>query len=65
MQYKSELEEIAHDARKPLNHISMNAELLKIMVDKSISPEEIKKIADQIILSTKECSNTIQKMTKL
>ncbi|MCF6436294.1 MULTISPECIES: histidine kinase dimerization/phospho-acceptor domain-containing protein [Pseudoalteromonas] len=64
MQDKAKLDAIVHDARKPLNHISMNAELLKIMVDKSASPEEVKKIADQIILAAKECSATIQQMTQ-
>ncbi|CAH9063568.1 hypothetical protein PSECIP111951_02928 [Pseudoalteromonas holothuriae] len=64
MENKQSVETVIHDARKPLNHITMNAELLKIMVDKSISPEDIKKVAEQIIVSAKECSETMQQLLK-
>ncbi|GAA0817473.1 histidine kinase [Colwellia sp. D2M02] len=64
MPEQQQLEMVIHDARKPLNHISMQAELLKLMVEQSASPADIKQLADQIISASKECSAIMQTLVK-
>ena len=43
-----------HDARKPLNRISMQAELVKMALDGDVPPERAKQALDKIIISTKD-----------
>ncbi len=64
MQQPKDLETVIHDARKPLNHISMHAELFKLMIDQSASEAELKQIADQIIKASKECSAILQTLVR-
>ncbi|MCE0558022.1 MULTISPECIES: histidine kinase [unclassified Motilimonas] len=64
MQQPEELETVIHDARKPLNHISMHAELIKLMADQSASETDLKQAADQIIKAAKECSAILQTLVK-
>ncbi|WP_218352828.1 hypothetical protein [Alteromonas lipotrueiana] len=51
-----------HDARKPLNRISMQAELIKMALDGDVPPERAKQALDKIIISTKDCSEALTHM---
>ncbi|WP_137166675.1 threonine/serine exporter family protein [Salinimonas lutimaris] len=51
-----------HDARKPLNRISMQAELVKMALDGDVPPERAKQALDKIIISTKDCSEALTTM---
>ena len=64
MHDKQHLETVIHDARKPLNNISMQAELLKLMIDNAADPAEIKQLAEQIIKASKECSAIMQTLVE-
>ena len=50
-----------HDARKPLNRISMQAELVALNGD--IPPQKALEALDKIIASAKDCSKTLAEMT--
>lgn len=51
-----------HDARKPLNRISMQAELVKMALSGDIPPEKALEALDKIIVSTKDCSQALTDM---
>jgi light-regulated signal transduction histidine kinase (bacteriophytochrome) len=52
-----------HDARKPLNRISMQAELVKMALNGDIPSQKALEALDKIIASAKDCSNTLADMT--
>lgn len=52
-----------HDARKPLNRISMQAELVKMALNGDVAPEKALAALDKIISSAKDCSHTLSDMT--
>jgi len=56
----TDLNKRIHDIRKPLNSISMQAELIKMMTDSSESNENLNAAADKIILNAKRCSEMLQ-----
>ncbi|MEJ6473561.1 histidine kinase dimerization/phospho-acceptor domain-containing protein [Pseudoalteromonas piscicida] len=58
------LAKLVHDARKPLNQISMNAELIKLMAEQPNSEQQIVDIANTIISATKECSALLQTLVE-
>ena len=51
-----------HDARKPLNRISMQAELVKMALNGDIPAEKAQDALNKIIASTKDCSNALTEM---
>lgn len=51
-----------HDARKPLNRISMQAELVKMALDGDVPAERAKDALNKIISSTKDCSEALTEM---
>ena len=51
-----------HDARKPLNRISMQAELVKMALNGDIPAEKAQDALDKIIASTKDCSHALAEM---
>ena len=51
-----------HDARKPLNRISMQAELVKMALNGDIPADKAIAALDKIIVSTKDCSNALNDM---
>lgn len=62
---KDELSDIAkwvHDARKPLNRISMQAEMVKMALNGDIPIEKAMVALEKIIHSTKDCSQTLTQM---
>jgi len=52
-----------HDARKPLNRISMQAELVKMALAGDIPVQKAVAALDKIIVSAKDCSDTLSEMT--
>ncbi|GFD67849.1 hypothetical protein KUL156_04540 [Alteromonas sp. KUL156] len=59
----SKLSVFVHDARKPLNRISMQAELVKMALNGDVPPEKAVAALDKIISSAKDCSHTLTEMT--
>lgn len=59
----SRLSVYVHDARKPLNRISMQAELVKMALNGDVPPEKALVALDKIISSAKDCSQTLAEMT--
>lgn len=51
-----------HDARKPLNRISMQAELVKMALNGDVPAEKAMDALDKIIASTKACSESLTTM---
>ncbi len=51
-----------HDARKPLNRISMQAELVKMALNGDVPSERAVEALDKIIASTKACSESLTTM---
>ncbi len=48
-----------HDARKPLNRISMQAELVKMALNGDVPADKAAEALDKIIASTKDCSDAL------
>ncbi|MBU3023220.1 histidine kinase dimerization/phospho-acceptor domain-containing protein [Aestuariibacter sp. A3R04] len=61
-QHQAELAKWVHDARKPLNRISMQAELVKMALAGDIPVEKATEALDKIIVSTKDCSALLTDM---
>lgn len=59
----SKMSVFVHDARKPLNRISMQAELVKMALNGDIPAQKATEALDKIIASAKDCSNTLAEMT--
>ena len=55
----SELAKQIHDARKPLNRISMQAELVKMALNGDVPADKALDALDKIITSTKDCSEAL------
>lgn len=56
---------LIHDARKPLNRISMQAEIVKMALDGDVPIEKAKESLDKIIQSTKDCSASLSEIGAL
>jgi hypothetical protein len=59
----SRLSVFVHDARKPLNRISMQAELVKMAINGEVSPDKAAAALDKIISSAKDCSLKLAELT--
>ena len=51
---------LIHDARGPLNQISMNAELIKLIVENDMPKEKAIAAVDKIISACQDCSEKLQ-----
>lgn len=58
------LSKIAHDLRNPLNSISMNAELIKLKLQRAGDPEEVVTYIDRILQECKNCGHVLEASTK-
>jgi signal transduction histidine kinase len=58
----SDLQQNIHDIRKPLNTISMQAELIKMLVEASDKSPKLIEAASKIILNSKQCSDLLQNL---
>ncbi|MCW8108249.1 hypothetical protein OPS25_07055 [Alteromonas ponticola] len=54
-----------HDARKPLNRISMQAELVKMALQGEVPVDRALTALDKIIASTKDCSEQLTHMVDI
>lgn len=59
-----QLNTLVHDARKPLNHISMHAEIIKILSEDAAKNSEISDAANKIIAASKACSELLQQIAE-
>jgi arsenate reductase-like glutaredoxin family protein len=57
---KAHLQSDMHDARKYLNQISMQAELLSLLATGPIDEQELTTIATKVSASAKTCSEQLQ-----
>lgn len=57
------INKLVHDARAPLNRISMNAELIKLIIENDMPKEKGIEAIDKIINACQECSNTLQTLS--
>lgn len=56
----SDLNQQIHDIRKPLNVISMQAELIKMLTESSENSAKLEASANKIIQNSKHCSELLQ-----
>ena len=54
------LNKLVHDARAPLNRISMNAELIKLVLENDMPVEKALAALDKIIVNCQACSDSLQ-----
>lgn len=60
---KITVNKLVHDARSPLNRISMNAELIKLVLENDMPKEKGLQALDKIINACQECSETLQSIS--
>ena len=58
-----QLHKLVHDARAPLNRISMNAELIKLVLENDMPKDKALDALDKIINNCQQCSESLQKIT--
>jgi len=54
------LNKLVHDARAPLNRISMNAELIKLVLENDMPKDKALAALDKIIANCQACSDSLQ-----
>lgn len=57
------LRQLVHDARAPLNRISMNAELVKLVLENDMPKEKALAALDKIIANCQQCSEQLQQIS--
>jgi signal transduction histidine kinase len=55
-----DLAKLVHDARGPLNKISMNAELIKLVLENDLPKEKAMQALQAIINHCQDCSSHLQ-----
>ena len=56
---KTKLDKLLHDVRNPVNTISVNAELAKVLLDQPQSAEQMKKALDNILSECRKCKQVL------
>jgi len=59
-----DLNQLVHDARGPLNRISMQAEMIKLVLENDMPMDKAIEAANKIIASCQECSQTLEQLSK-
>ena len=59
-QQKSNINQLVHDTRAPLNRISMQAELIKMVLENDMPKEKALAAVNKIIVACQDCSNSLQ-----
>ncbi len=54
------INELIHDARAPLNRISMQAEMIKLVLENNMPIEKALEAADKILISCQQCSQSLE-----
>ena len=63
MNNNESLRKMVHDARAPLNRISMNAELVKLVLENDMPKEKALAALDKIIANCQQCSEQLQQIS--
>ncbi len=58
----AELTKQVHDIRKPLNRISMQAELIKLVLENNLPPQKAVEAVDKILQSCQDCSQLLENL---
>ena len=59
-----DLLKLIHDARRPLNNISMNAELVKLILENNMPKEKALEALESIISACQDCSTKLQSIAE-
>ncbi|ARD44268.1 histidine kinase [Colwellia sp. PAMC 21821] len=59
-QKESDINQLIHDTRAPLNRISMQAELIKMVIENDMPKEKALAAVNKIIVACQDCSNSLQ-----
>ncbi|MDN4502972.1 histidine kinase [Alteromonadaceae bacterium BrNp21-10] len=62
---KLTISKLVHDARAPLNRISMNAELVKLVLENDMPKEKGIRAINKIISACQDCSNQLHNINEL
>jgi signal transduction histidine kinase len=65
MKGKAVVRTLVHDARAPLNRISMNAELIKLVLENDMPKDKALSALEKIINNCQQCSVSLQKIADL
>jgi len=57
---RSRIDRLVHDARGPLNTISVNAEVARLLIQKSAPPEGILTAMQNILRECQRCNEILQ-----
>lgn len=57
---KNDINQLVHDARAPLNRISMQAELIKMVLENDMPKEKALAAVNKIIVACQDCSKSLQ-----
>jgi len=59
-QDKNDINQLIHDSRAPLNRISMQAELIKMILENDMPKEKALAAVNKIITACQDCSKSLQ-----
>lgn len=62
--HQGPIHQLVHDARRPLNNISMQAEMLKLLAKKGADESQLIDAADKIVRYCKECSHILEAVSE-
>ena len=63
MNNNESLRNMVHDARAPLNRISMNAELVKLVLENDMPKQKALEALNKIIANCQQCSEHLQEIS--
>lgn len=63
-QQKNDINQLIHDTRAPLNRISMQAELIKMVLENDMPKEKALVAVNKIIIACQDCSMSLQDVTE-
>lgn len=63
-QDKVDINQLVHDTRGPLNRISMQAELIKMVLENDMPKEKAIAAVNKIITACQDCSKSLQDVTE-
>ena len=60
----TDINQLIHDTRAPLNRISMQAELIKMVLENDMPKEKAIDAVTKIIIACQDCSKSLQDVTE-
>lgn len=63
-QSENDINQLIHDTRGPLNRISMQAELIKMVLENDMPKEKALVAVNKIIMACQDCSKSLQDITE-